>query len=260
MRTKPFLSIACLVSRSPELLIDSLERLKVPRFATELVFLVDGKMELASRYLERFEDGWFSVTAKLTGGQPNTVNTTARRQRITENMSLLQKMVGDSQFVMGIEDDTVVPDDAFERLYRVTTRYEAAYVSGVQLGRHNLPYVGAWRCDDVLAPTRISTLPYREQGIEEVDGGGLYCYLTSTKYFKRARMKYGDFGPDFYYVYSLRKRNLKCYVDWSVKCGHQLGDTGNIIYPQEGVAVVPFIKRGDSFVRENTLVAHKNIR
>lgn len=252
MNNKPYFSFVCLLSRPDNLKswIANVQKLKLPRFATEVVFLLDTKNPEEYRELyDAFRPGsWQSVLISYTDNEPcSPVNVMARRKRITDNMVALQAMTGDSQFVFGLEDDTYPPKEAFERLHRVITNEKVGFVSGIEVGRWNLPYIGAWKADKVVGTTRLKSLSYRESHLEEVDAAGLYCYITKTRHFKQARFTDDRFGPDINYVLSLRRSGNRAYVDWDVKCGHLVENTNRMLYPDENCANVSLIKEGDYY-------------
>lgn len=253
MKTKPFISLVCLFSR-PETVVqwvENLNQIRMPREVIEAVFLIDGKTADGYDALEKMDFG--STKVVLTGNEPcSPVNTMERRKRITENMTRLQGMVGESQYIFGLEDDTYPPAHAFENLYALITGRGVGFVSGVEVGRWNLPYIGAWKVDENRGTGELHSLPYRKDHTQHIDAAGLYCYMTKTKYFKSARFSDSVFGPDINYVLSLRKKKLLCYVDWSVKCGHLIEKTNRMLYPDETSALVSLVKE-DGYCR---IVSH----
>jgi hypothetical protein len=50
------------------------------------------------------------------------------------------------------------------------------FIEGVELGRWGVPYVGAWRADDVYEPTKFESAMPQEGptagSVEEIDAGG----------------------------------------------------------------------------------------
>lgn len=250
MRTKPFISLVCLFSRPDTLSkwIKNLDEIEMPRDVIEAVFLVDNTALDGYEQLTKLE-GFHSLNVHLTGVEPGSpTNTTARRKRITENMTMLQKLVGDSTFVFGLEDDTFPPKDAFTKLYAKITDKNVGFVSGVEVGRWDIPYVGAWKMDEHRGSGELHSIPYRESHTQQVDAAGLYCYVTRTRHFKRAKFSDNYFGPDINYVLSLRKKKLICYVDWDVKCGHLVEKTNRMLYPDENCALVSLVKE-DGYCR-----------
>ena len=243
MRTKPYITLACLISRKDiSRWLDNLKAIEMPRDVMEAVFLVDGSSDDYPE-LQSLE-GFKRIITMETGNKPcSPVNTLERRKRITENMSILQGLVGDSTYVFGIEDDTYPPEDAFNKLFAHITAESVGFVSGVEVGRWELPYVGAWKVDEKVGTGKLHSLPYREDHTQQVDGAGLYCYLTRTRHFQSAKFSDTDFGPDVNYVLSLRKKKLLCLVDWSVKCGHLDERTGRMLEPDENCALVSLVKR-----------------
>lgn len=249
-----FLSVAVLFSR-PTLIdewVEHFNQLDLDKESTELVFLCDEvKPAMQKTLWEKFKD-WPHKVIGCTYREPlPDVNIIKRRERITHNMNVLKDMVGKTQYVLGIEDDTLVPPNAFDNLYRIITGKKAAFASGVEVGRHYEPYIGAWRVDRIKDPQEIYSLPYKAGHVQEVDAAGLYCYMTPTRRFRKHVFRHADFGPDFYYSLAQRATS-KCYVDWDVKCGHKNEKTGRVYYPSEDSISVRFKKEGDLFVKQET--------
>lgn len=167
-----------------------------------------------------------------------------RRQRIAEVKEISKDLIGDSQYVFGLEDDTLCPPNALTRLVKFMDAVpEAGMIEGVEVNRWGFKVLGAWKVDDVHNPTKIGTIPFKAGGYDEIDGGGMYCYLTPTKLYKMAEYhnEQSPFGVDVNYGLDLRKQGLKCFIDWAVKCEHYylkgLSDEPRVLIPDETVAV-----------------------
>lgn len=61
-----------------------------------------------------------------------------------------------------------------------------------------------------------------KDGIEMIDAGGFYCYLTKFESFMKHEFEpyLQVLGPDVNYGLALRKTGSTNYVDWSIKCEH----------------------------------------
>jgi len=157
--------------------------------------------------------------------EPKEVNVAVRRNRIVD-MKERSKALITGFYVFGIEDDTLLPTDAFMRLKNNMYK-RVGYIEGAEVGRWGLPMVGAWQCDDLNEPTHQETLlPPSESCIEKITGGGFYCYLTLSSLYKGIKYRWHDecFGPDVCYVMDVCKLGYEAYIDWGVSCTHMVGE------------------------------------
>jgi hypothetical protein len=233
------------ISRSSHLqaLFNSLETLDCDPQETSLLAYVDGDKTLFELVLPLVEGSKFQIKHCIPRPQPKQrVSKTSRddrRLRIAAIWNEARELLGPCKYVMGIEDDTIVPSYALERLLAVYgTHPHAGLVEGVELGRWGISHVGAWLADDVYDPKLItSTMPpvhdnaaLEWTNIAEIDAGGFYCYLTKREHFVGHAYKPYDYiaGPDMEFGFSLRQQGYKNYIDWSVQCTH-LKDNGDKI-------------------------------
>lgn len=189
-------------------------------------------------------------------GVPN-VRISKRRDRIVEVHKNIQHLIPrDTEYIMGLEDDTIFPADALQRMLPVIMRDNVGFIEGVQVGRWGIKMIGAWRTDDVENPTKMITLPFLDttgnpgKYLERIDAGGFYCFMTKANLYKEANFEWHDecFGPDVCYSLNLRKLGFKNYIDWGLICGHD--DYGKILMPDKKVEVVVFNKNEDKWERE----------
>jgi hypothetical protein len=154
-----------------------------------------------------------------------------RRIRISEIHNEAKMLIGDCKYVFGLEDDTIPPPSALQKLLTGYAAYpHAGFIEGVELGRWGIPYVGAWRADDVYEPTTIESL-LPALGRQEIDAGGFYCYLTKREHFVGHTYEPFDgnqLGPDVQYGLWLRQQGLKNYIDWSLIVEHRVMEMGEI--------------------------------
>lgn len=155
-----------------------------------------------------------------------------RRMRISAIKNFSKQHIPDCQYVLGIEDDGAVSPNALEQLLRAYGEHPfAGFISGVQLGRHGLPHVGAWKADDVYDPTMISSLMPAE-GLEEVDAAGWFLYLTKREHYIGYEYRPFDnnqLGPDVQWGIELRRQGLRNFLDWALKIEHRTTN-GNIMF------------------------------
>lgn len=172
-------------------------------------------MTVASKFKER-------ICLFRSKGIPSVSNMKSRRQRIADIHNELGKEIGNTKYILGIEDDTIVPSNTLKQLMKTyDANTFAGFVSGVEIGRWGFNHIGAWQADDIYDPTTITSIVNAE-GVVEVDAAGMYCFLTKKEqYVSHHFQPFGNaLGPDVDFGLSLRRQGLKNYVDFSVKCEH----------------------------------------
>lgn len=231
---QPKVTIVLTVSRKLvlERLFASLELMTCDRRRTSLLVVVDGNMELFLKCRNLVNESKFEQRLAIqykTDKKLLKYNKLARRRRIADIRNQSKEYMWDSEYVMGLEDDTIAPQGALKRLLRAyTTKPYAGFIEGLELGRWGLPYIGAWQVDDIYEPkdVRSITMPGVEERTEliEIDAGGFYCYLTKHEEYIRHEYKPfedgSQFGPDVDYGLSLRRKGLMNYIDVNIVCDH----------------------------------------
>jgi glycosyltransferase involved in cell wall biosynthesis len=193
---------------------------------TELLIVLDGKSEtleyLIVTYLERTDFKWITVITFESDGPKEEIKD--RRQRIADIHNLAREYIKDTcEYVFCIEDDTTYPPETLKQFLS----HRAVYVEGVQLGRHNTPYIGAWESNGV--DYALSMMPPTNENIKisRIIAGGLYCCLIKANHYKEHDFKVFDeegsngLGCDFNLGYELTiKKHRVCLIDWTIQCGH----------------------------------------
>lgn len=241
-------SIVCFFTREWALdkWLEAFDALKLPfQTWTELIFIIDvDSPQIYKRLLEHFKGKPYNGVHIYRTDQKaaNVTSLNRRRDRIVQIHELSKELIGHSKYVFGLEDDTIFPPDAFEKmLAEMEKDNELAFIEGVQCGRHNLKMIGGWRADDIHHPTYMATVPWEpDGGIVDIDGGGFYCYMTPTELYKAAeyRWEHQCFGPDVCYGLDWKRKGLKCKLDYSIACGH-ITEQG-VIWPNEYVIQAHF--------------------
>lgn len=219
-----------------ERLFASLEMMDCDRSKTNLLVYVDGdaKLYIKARnfVVESKFDQRLCVHRPQNDKKP-VVNHSIlmRRHRIALIMNEIKEIVAPSEYIMCIEDDTIVPRNTLKRLLNDYYIYPyAGMIQGIELGRWGIPYIGAWKVDDVYEPTEILSLTPKS-GIVEVDAGGFYCFMTKYELFKKHKfetMENDSLGPDVNFGLWLRQIGHKNYADFNIRCEHRL-DNGKIL-------------------------------
>lgn len=147
-----------------------------------------------------------------------------RREHIVNIHNQAGNLIDEADWVFSIEDDGELPLNALEKLVnQVKTLEDVGMVTGVELGRWGVPYVGAWRVDDINEPKVVTSLENHagEDKVEELDGCGLYCALIrADKYKEHTFFTANGLGPDVNLGLFLRQQGLKNYIDWSIPVTH----------------------------------------
>ena len=212
-----------------EELFDSLDKLECDPAETALLCIVNGEADLylkvrnwceMSKYGERLciqekPQKQYKIRQFDIGG---------RRKKIAYLHNIAKEHIN-TEYVFGVEDDTIVP---FYALRMLGENYleDTGIIEGVEMGRWGVPYIGAWTVDSLDEPTEITSLDMSE-GLQEVDATGFYCFLTKAEYYKNHEFKPFDnngLGPDVDYSLELRRKGLKNYALFDVECVHKAKD------------------------------------
>ena len=145
-----------------------------------------------------------------------------RRWHIVNIHNQVRETLGDCDWVFSIEDDGILPPDAVEKLVN-NLQLDTGMITGVELGRWGIPYVGAWNVDDINEPKKISSLENKTAigGVEKIDACGLYCALVRADMYKKHKFDTRNgLGPDVNLALFLRQQGLQNYIDWSIYVTH----------------------------------------
>lgn len=270
---QPIITIFCAFSR-PTMVDPWLHNLALVEHdpsRTHLAFVLDTKMVKAFETLKKFAKQYSYASIEILHNHDNEPvgSISGRRGRIAfvknQSKDIIRKHK--SQYVIGLEDDTVFEFKCFCRLLEPYSRIEdLGFVEGVQAGRWGCPYVGVWSVDDYEFVQRIESLTLPEQeprstvddkGYEPIDGGGFYYYATPTElYLEHDYSWSGEYwGADVNYGLWLRNKGYKCLVDWQSRCGHRTLDN-KILYPTEDTVSVCYYKRDNKWERQDRTPSH----
>lgn len=222
------LTIVVLFSRPYALdrVISNLERLDKPD-DTNLLFVCDTisddffearnavqKLNFNNKLVVRYD-------VPTPYGRPfEEFETILRRQRIADIFNFSKYHLWDADNVLIIEDDSLYSPDALNKLIRLKKDSSAGAVTGYQPSRHNRPFLGVWKTDNLDSPSKIwSLLPDEDSSI---DGCGTYFMLVDFELFNNHRFKpYGNvLGPDYNFGNYIKKQGRKILVDWSNPIPH----------------------------------------
>jgi len=148
-----------------------------------------------------------------------------RRKHITNIHNQFRGLIGEADWVFSMEDDSIIPPDALERLIKVIkTKEKVGMATGVELGRWGVPYVGAWTVDDIRNTQVITSVENRvleTSLVQEIDACGLYCALIRADLYKEHEFfTHNGLGPDVNLGLFLRTQGLNNYIAWGVPVTH----------------------------------------
>lgn len=147
-----------------------------------------------------------------------------RRLHIVDIHKQIQEIIEDTDWIFSIEDDGILPPDALHKLVKIVKQYEdVGMVTGVELGRWGVPYVGAWKVDNIHDSREMYSMENKcpDGGVEEIDACGLYCALIRAgKYKQHAFTTQNGSGPDVNLGLYLRREGYHNYIDWSIPVIH----------------------------------------
>lgn len=157
-------------------------------------------------------------------GLPTVNHIKQRRLRIAAIHNELKGIVGICDYLFLLEDDTLIPLDALQRLLKAyDSMPHAGFISGVQIGRWGFTVPGIWRVDNPYNVQKIeSLLPNSDNSFEEIDAAGLFCCITRADFYKKCDFTPFDsiLGPDISYGLYLRREGYKNFVDWTLNTSH----------------------------------------
>lgn len=224
-----------------------------------ILFYIDNEDLKASYVTDRCE--YYELTVPYTvhntkNRAPHEIRLYHRRDRIRDMLTSMQKFITDMpqdfDMMFMIEDDTEVASDTLERLlvdYKTLCEQDMkiGLIQGVQVGRHGIRMIGAWKCDNIHQPTKMATLPLNKSSLfQKIDGGGLFCFITPMELFLAHKFYWHDecFSVDVTYGLELRKAGYTNVIDWSVITGH-VDQHGNNFKPNGNTTVASYEKKDD---------------
>lgn len=156
----------------------------------------------------------------VDGRQAHTI--AERRWHIVRIHNQIRDLIGECDWVFSIEDDGILPRNALERLVEAIDN-DVGMVTGVELGRWGIPYVGAWKVDDIENPAVVTSMESKvgQDLVETIDGCGLYCALIRADEYKKHMFDTRNgLGPDVNLGLFLRKQGYHNYIDWMIPVTH----------------------------------------
>lgn len=218
-----------------EFCLKAIDNADIPREDLYLLLYLDTKDKYLINYckvwLDKQKDKWFSKEMIITNQLPVIAKELEeypnKWQRIIDNMEQIRLHTSFSDIVFMVEDDTIIPKTAFTKLYdKIQKDPNIGCIQGVEAlrGQSNGP-CGAW----FMQMSDNGSLEYKiglqalKDGIQEIDGGGYYCWAFRQEAMKKIKLRYdlnGWLGPDLLTWFDIKNAGYKTLIDWSVWCGH----------------------------------------
>jgi len=227
--------------------LKAIAKADIPRKDLYLLLYLDTQDRLLIDYCKNWIDyhgqKWLSANMIKTNRTPVYTNRVEdypeKWERIIENLKKINTHLDFSEIVFMVEDDTIISKNAFKKLYRrIKSDKEIGCIQGVEAlrkaGEHGP--CGAWLLD-LCIRGKIRTkvgLGAKKTGIQQIDGGGYYCWAYRQEAIKKIKMRWslnGWCGPDIWTWYDIGQNGWKTLIDWSVWCGH-IEDDEKILTPE----------------------------
>jgi len=224
---------------------DNFYKMDIDRGNSELILYVDtDDKAMLSNITKRVKDQWAKVKVYFSGLKPpRETRDPTRRSRHVLMRSTSQNLLGKTEYLLGLEDDTLPPKDAFPKLLRTIKSNGIGFVQGTEMDRWGIGCLGAFKLQwDGTQFIYAESLPYRDTGLMEIDGGGHYCFMMPTQLYKDIPfMRPGGLltNIDLYHIYRIKQKGFKVLTDYSIKCFHCTQD--KMLYPKPDN--VPILKR-----------------
>jgi len=206
---------------------DNLRRVKIPK-NTEIVVVVDSHLLRIKRkvvaYFEK-DKRFVGVKIYFTGNRPlpEFGEVTFRRHRIISNWHIVLTEAR-GKILLGGEDDSLPPPDAYVKLLETLKNQKVSYVQGNIIGRWNARICPAWRIREKDGKAVVVwSSKEKSSGLELIQGVGWYCFATYTDIMRKFAMQVDEkmpLGPDLRFGYILSKAGYKVLHRWDIPVIH----------------------------------------
>lgn len=154
----------------------------------------------------------------------------------------------DTKYFFQLEDDTIAPPNAFEKLFDTLMSDEnVAMVTGIETGRtsypwvpvrlgvHNIKVCESCGIKNFKICERRSFDP-ETKGIQSIDACGVYCFVARTELYKLGFKGYDPkvlkvpfFAMDNALTWNIKNQGYKVLADFDVWCRHLQASSARII-------------------------------
>ena len=226
-------TIVLLVSRIDflERVISKIELLECKNQDTNILAVVDGDDALYVKTRNLIQGTKFNQRLTVRSDYPGNgsrYNIKERRQRIAFAHNQARQLIQhDEGYVFSVEDDTLIGVKSLQKLMNIAINNRAfGMAEGVELGRWGVPYVGAWKADDIYETKQLTSLENKytspeDELVENIDAGGLFCSLIRADLYRQHEFTADNgLGPDVNLGLELRRLGYYNFIAWHVPCTH----------------------------------------
>jgi len=229
-------TLVSLISRDTVLMeyMDSINKLDIDRSTFSWFIYIDttsedlvDKVKILSSQIK----GWGLKRIFVTWAHNKTEATdfVGRGMHIANHLTTIFHSVSTiypTKYLFMIEDDTLVPPNAYQLLLRHLIDDDmCAVATGIEMSRSVSKHLGICHLvEDEGEIVGRRTIKDQKAGWIDVDGCGWYCWVGRVNAIKDAEMKCEghpkNLGPDTLSMYSLRKKGWNIIADFDVPCKH----------------------------------------
>jgi len=161
----------------------------------------------------------------------------------------LKKMIH-TPYMFVLEDDTIYPPNAFQRLLGLVMRNSrVGFATAIETGRFSYPWlpvrlgVHKIKMQGMKVIERCSLSP-NLRGLQEIDASGVYCFAAKTEAWLSGFHGYDPialhvpfFALDNVLTWNMKQHGWRLLADFSLWCSHLEATSGRIIAFSKAQAV-----------------------
>lgn len=211
--------------------LTNIELLETGNHRVSLLVLVDGPNDLFVKVRNHISKLKFTELLCVQFESAHKLrhfDVLGRRLRISDIHNQIKTNLKKCDYVLSLEDDTLIPHNSLELLYNEYMKDPyMGFISGLEIGRWGHPHIGAWEVDNLYNIENITSID-KPESVKEVDAAGFYCMLTPFEVYMSHEFKpFGNnqLGPDVEYGIELRKQGYINKVHNKVLCTHLTKDS-----------------------------------
>ena len=241
--SQPIVTLFCAFSRDnfTKQWLRDLDHFEHDVTRTRIAIIVDGDFQRSERMLRKYfkEKPYASVHFQVNRDHiPNGARLLARRNRIAfvkeQSKDLIRK--AKTEYVLSLEDDTAFRGKSLKRLLDPFKKMEnIGFVSGLQVGRWGVKYVGAWNATVTMeGVVRLESITPNFDTVGNqyiyISAGGFYFYLTPANLYLEYNYVWTDeiWGPDVLYGLWLKSKGYGVLADTASVVGHRTEYKGTL--------------------------------
>ena len=157
----------------------------------------------------------------------------------------------ESKTLFSIEDDTLPPQGAYQRLKSLLV--DADLVTGIEVGRWGIKHLGLWEYVESNV-TKLSSLPIMK-GVVEIDACGLYCFIAHTGKLKGVDITgtHEAYGPDVELTLGITENGGRIVADFETPCEHH-DEYGKVLVVEEPIEIFSYVIKDGKYIAQGTSI------